>query len=162
MGVVYLAKDPALGRTVAIKMLMEDNEELRERFAREARSAAALKHNNIVTIYDVGEDDGHPFIAMEFLDGETMARAVSLGLARPFEVVTPLVQLHKEDVIALGDRLGVPLALTLSCMSPRRDTHCGLCSKCRERQDAFRMAGIVDPTEYAAQWAGRASGVADL
>ncbi len=73
---VYLAKDPALGRTVAIKVLTEDNEELRERFAREARSAAALKHNNIVTIYDVGEDNGQPFIAMEYLDGETMAEMI--------------------------------------------------------------------------------------
>ena len=103
----------------------------------------------------IGPLAGNPFPDATPAFFETMARAISLGLARPFEVVAPLAQLHKEDVIALGDRLGVPLALTLSCMSPRHDTHCGLCSKCRERQDAFRMAGIVDPTEYAAQWAGR-------
>jgi predicted Ser/Thr protein kinase len=83
MGVVYLATDPALGRTVAIKMLTEDNAELRERFAGEARSAAALKHNNIVTIYDVGQDDGRPFIAMEFLDGETMADVIRRGAPLP-------------------------------------------------------------------------------
>ena len=76
MGVVYLATDPALGRRVAIKMLTEDNEELRERFAREARSAAALKHNNIVTIYDVGEDQGRPFFAMEHLEGENLAEII--------------------------------------------------------------------------------------
>ena len=48
--------------------------------------------------------------------------------------------------------IGVPLALTLSCMNPQGDRHCGRCSKCRERQDAFRVAGLPDPTEYAAEW----------
>jgi hypothetical protein len=76
MGTVYLATDPLLRRTVAIKVLPVHDEELRERFAREARSAASLRHNNIVTIYDVGEDDGKPFLAMEFIDGESMAELV--------------------------------------------------------------------------------------
>jgi predicted Ser/Thr protein kinase len=76
MGVVYLATDPLLRRTVALKVLPGDNEDLRERFAREARSAASLRHNNIVTIYDVGEDNGQPFMAMEFLDGESMAEMI--------------------------------------------------------------------------------------
>src|SRR5688572_22060452 len=94
MGEVFLATDPVLGRTVAIKMLTEDNEELRERFAREARSAAALNHHNIVTIYDVGEDSGRPFIAMEYLDGETMAelirRRASLTVRRKLELMLEL------------------------------------------------------------------------
>jgi tetratricopeptide (TPR) repeat protein/predicted Ser/Thr protein kinase len=76
MGVVYLATDPLLRRTVAVKVLLVENDELRERFAREGRSAAALRHNNIVTIYDVGEDHGQPFIAMEFIDGESMAEMI--------------------------------------------------------------------------------------
>src|SRR5262245_6672570 len=76
MGVVYLATDPLLRRTVAVKVLPVENDELRERFAREGRSAAALRHNNIVTIYDVGEDQGQPFIAMEFIDGESMAEMI--------------------------------------------------------------------------------------
>ena len=76
MGTVYLATDPLLRRTVAIKVLPVHDEELRERFAREARSAASLRHNNIVTIYDVGEDDGKPFLAMEFIDGESMAELI--------------------------------------------------------------------------------------
>ena len=76
MGFLYLARDPLLDRPLAIKVLSSDDEELRERFAREARSAAALKHPNIVTLYDVGSDDGRPFIAMEYIDGETMGEAI--------------------------------------------------------------------------------------
>ena len=76
MGVLYLARDPLLRRTLAIKVLAVDDEDLRERFGREARSAAALSHTNIVTIFDVGEDAGHPFLAMEYLDGETMAEMI--------------------------------------------------------------------------------------
>jgi 7-cyano-7-deazaguanine synthase len=58
------------------------------------------------------------------------------------------MSMHKSDVIRLGVRLGVPLELTLSCMQPEDERHCGRCSKCRERRDAFRDAGIVDPTPY--------------
>lgn len=99
---------------------------------------------------------GNPFPDATPAFFETMARAMSFGLARPFEVVTPFLQMHKADVISLGTNLGVPLALTLSCMNPQDDVHCGLCSKCRERQDAFKEAGIADATEYAQQWTGRA------
>ena len=69
MGVLFLAFDPMLERQIAIKLLRDDNDELRERFAREARSVARLRHPHIVTIFDVGEQDGHPFIAMEYLQG---------------------------------------------------------------------------------------------
>jgi 7-cyano-7-deazaguanine synthase len=58
--------------------------------------------------------------------------------------------MHKSGVIALGQSLGVPLELTLSCMQPADGLHCGRCSKCRERRDAFREAGVEDPTTYAA------------
>jgi serine/threonine protein kinase len=64
MGTLYLAFDPLLERQVAIKLLLNDDDELRERFSREARSAARLHHPHIVTMYDVGEDDGRPFMAM--------------------------------------------------------------------------------------------------
>ena len=63
--------------------------------------------------------------------------------------------LHKSDVIRLGRSLGVPLELTLSCMQPVGRVHCGACSKCRERIDAFREAGGDDPTEYAVSPTGR-------
>jgi 7-cyano-7-deazaguanine synthase len=81
-----------------------------------------------------------------------MAAAMSLGLAHVIDIQTPLASLHKEDVIGLGVELGVPLEHTLSCMQPDKDRHCGLCSKCRERQEAFRIAGVEDPSIYAAAW----------
>jgi 7-cyano-7-deazaguanine synthase len=96
---------------------------------------------------------GNPFpdATPEFF--AAMARALSLGLQYPIEIATPFAAMHKEDVIAIGARLGVPLDLTLSCMNPivesDRPRHCGLCSKCRERRDAFAAAGIDDPTAYA-------------
>jgi 7-cyano-7-deazaguanine synthase len=79
---------------------------------------------------------------------EAMARALSLGLDYPIEIVTPFSTMHKSDVIKLGIELQVPLELTLSCMSPTNGQHCGLCSKCRERHDAFTEAGVADPTRY--------------
>jgi 7-cyano-7-deazaguanine synthase len=77
-----------------------------------------------------------------------MARALSLGLAAPIVIEAPFCSMHKADVIRLGRSLGVPLGLTLSCMQPRNGAHCGRCSKCRERIDAFRDAGGEDPTSY--------------
>jgi 7-cyano-7-deazaguanine synthase len=92
---------------------------------------------------------GNPFpdATNEFFSA--MARALSIGLDHPIDVVTPLASLHKADVIKLGASLGVPLQLTMSCMNPQGDLHCGKCSKCRERHDGFVEAGIPDPTRYA-------------
>jgi len=92
---------------------------------------------------------GNPFpdATPEFFTA--MARALSLGLAHEIEVVAPFVSMHKPDVVRLGLELGVPLELTLSCMKPRDGLHCGQCSKCRERRDAFIEARVADPTAYA-------------
>ena len=78
----------------------------------------------------------------------SMAEALSRGLAHALAIVTPFIALQKAQVIELGARLGVPFELTLSCMSPVDDHHCGLCSKCRERRDAFAEAGVLDPSAY--------------
>ena len=97
---------------------------------------------------------GNPFPDARPAFFEAMSRALSLGLDRPIEIVTPIAELHKEDVIRLGATLGVPFELTLSCMNPQAGDdlplHCGMCSKCRERRDAFVAADIPDPTTYAA------------
>lgn len=78
MGALYLAEDPSLGRLVAIKLLREglDSPDLRDRFAREARAVAKLTHPNVVTIFDFGDEAGQPFIAMEYVRGETLAAKV--------------------------------------------------------------------------------------
>jgi 7-cyano-7-deazaguanine synthase len=107
---------------------------------------------------------GNPFpdATPQFFDA--MARAMSLGLAHEIQIDTPFAAKEKSDVIKIGVELGVPLELTLSCMNPRLRSlsrpsaglaavveHCGVCSKCRERRDAFNEAGIDDPTVYAVQ-----------
>ena len=92
---------------------------------------------------------GNPFPDATQKFFEAMNRALSLGLDAPVEISAPFAHLHKEDVVKLGAELGVPFERTLSCMNPAGILHCGLCSKCRERRDAFYGAGIDDPTTYA-------------
>ena len=108
MGSLYLARDPAIDRLVAIKLLRRgfDTEALRERFTREARAAGRLRHPNIVTIFDVGEHDGDPFIAMEFLAGETLGELVrhgaGLSLSRRVKLLEELC-----DGLAYAHRAGL-------------------------------------------------------
>jgi 7-cyano-7-deazaguanine synthase len=96
----------------------------------------------------IGTLAGNPFADATSDFFRTFARAVSLGLAFEIAIEAPFMHMHKKEVIQLGHELGVPLELTLSCMNPRAGDHCGRCSKCRERRDAFRQAGIEDRTRY--------------
>ncbi len=88
MGTVYEALDPLIQRTVALKTMapgLADAPDLRERFLREAQAAGGLKHRNIVTVYDLGEDKGRPFIAMEFIEGSDLEKIIQNRRPLPLE-----------------------------------------------------------------------------
>ena len=110
MGIVFLAEDPQLQRRVALKVLrpmLASNTAARQRFLREARAAAAIEHDHIVTIYQVGEDRGVPFLAMQFLKGESLEARLHRDGALPVpevlrigrEVAAGLAAAHEHGLI---------------------------------------------------------------
>src|SRR5512145_480965 len=96
MGEVYRARDPRLGRDVAIKVLRADvpadSERLR-RFEHEARAVAALNHPNILAVHDIGQQDGSPYIVSELLNGETLRERLSEGAIPVRKAVEYAVQI---------------------------------------------------------------------
>src|SRR5262245_2397932 len=109
MGTVFLARDPSLERFVAIKLMRNgfDNTDLRERFVREARAVAALRHPCIVTLFEYGDHQGQPFIVMEYVTGKTLAAIIAertpMTLARRLELIEDLCRglehAHKAGII---------------------------------------------------------------
>lgn len=113
MAEVWRAYDPGIDRTLAIKLLKSEfrsQPEYASRFLREARAAGALAHPSIVTIYDVGEADGFPYIAMELLDGAPLDRALALG-----------GRFTDEQVLAIGGQLASALSYAHRCGVVHRD-----------------------------------------
>src|SRR6478736_4746208 len=98
MGEVYRARDPRLGREVAIKVLPEslsqDADRLK-RFEQEARAAGALNHPNITAVYDIGSSEGSPYIVTELLEGETLRERMSAGALPPRKAIDYAVQIAR-------------------------------------------------------------------
>jgi serine/threonine-protein kinase len=99
MGIVYLAEDSRLGRRAALKFLPPDasrDDEVTQRFIQEARTASALDHPNVCTIYEIGESqDGRLFIAMACYDGETLEQRLKRGPLSPAEAVDVALQVAR-------------------------------------------------------------------
>ncbi|NIW23811.1 MAG: protein kinase, partial [Gammaproteobacteria bacterium] len=108
MGVVVKAVDERLGRSVALKILPPEfaaDDDRRARFEREARAAANLSHPNITQIFDVGNDDGTSYIAMEFVEGETLAARIQRGAIGIGEIVAIAAQIV--DALDEAHRAGI-------------------------------------------------------
>jgi TolB-like protein len=106
MGIVYAAQDESLGRQVAVKTIAEPDESARRRFRREARAAASVNHPNVCQVYEIGEDSGQLFIAMELLAGEPLSARMArgpmpLGEALPLArgILSALAALHGGGVV---------------------------------------------------------------
>jgi eukaryotic-like serine/threonine-protein kinase len=110
MGVIYKGVDPGIGRIVAIKMMtgaFADDPELLQRFYREAQSVGSLQHPNIVTIYDLGVEDGNPYLVMEFLEGENLDALIrnrrAMSLEQKLDIVIQVCEgvgyAHKRHIV---------------------------------------------------------------
>src|SRR5271169_4746746 len=109
MGTVYEALDPVLHRKVAVKVMLHglaENPDLHARFLREAQAAGGLRHRNIVTVYDLGDDKGQPYIALEFLEGTDLEKIIRSREVRPLDWKIAVIRQIGEG-LAYAHRAGI-------------------------------------------------------
>ena len=155
MGEVYQARDTRLDRTVAIKVLPEHaaaDPDLKQRFEREARTVAALNHPHVCTLYDVGEHDGRPFIAMELLEGQALSQRIGSRAIRveqlvewALQVADGLVAAHAKGIVHRDIKPG---NIFITTGGSAKVLDFGLAKPSLSGREAERIEGSDRPTAF--------------